>query len=208
MTNTTPNPNKTSILASASPDISLQASELSLLRMKERYLDGVMAIESVSFGRHHWSRDAFLTEMANTMGQYSVLWCPKTKTVLGYSGAWLVLDEGHITTVASHPDYRGRSLGEVLLQHLLGQFYKLKASWLTLEVRSGNIKAQNLYYKYGFQIQGHRPKYYQDNFEDALIMTTPNLQEADYWQSILNHKEALAKNLGGLPVDLGELALS
>jgi hypothetical protein len=37
-------------------------------------------------------------------------------------------------------------------------------------VRASNFKAQNLYYKYGFRMVG-RPRYYQDNQEDALLLT-------------------------------------
>jgi len=41
----------------------------------------------------------------------------------------------------------------------------------TLEVRAGNVAAQALYRRYGFRVVGRRPKYYNDNHEDALIMT-------------------------------------
>ena len=44
-----------------------------------------------------------------------------------------------------------------------------------LEVRAGNEAAQDLYRKFGFEVVGRRPRYYQDNFEDALLMTLPVL---------------------------------
>ena len=43
---------------------------------------------------------------------------------------------------------------------------------MTLEVRTSNHAARNLYLKYGFKERGVRKAYYSDNGEDALIMTT------------------------------------
>ena len=45
----------------------------------------------------------------------------------------------------------------------------------TLEVRPSNIPARRLYEKYGFKVVGVRPRYYSDDNEDALIMTTESL---------------------------------
>ena len=47
----------------------------------------------------------------------------------------------------------------------------------TLEVRLSNLAARRLYEKYGFRPVGIRPRYYSDNQEDALIMTTEPLAE-------------------------------
>ena len=41
---------------------------------------------------------------------------------------------------------------------------------MTLEVRKSNIAAKKLYEKLGFNSVGIRPKYYEDNKEDAIIM--------------------------------------
>ena len=46
----------------------------------------------------------------------------------------------------------------------------------TLEVRLSNLAARRLYEKYGFRPVGIRPRYYSDNNEDALIMTTEPLE--------------------------------
>ena len=51
-------------------------------------------------------------------------------------------------------------------------------AFMTLEVRRSNEVAQNLYRSHGFVDVGYRKRYYEDNHEDALIMTTLSLPEA------------------------------
>ena len=46
----------------------------------------------------------------------------------------------------------------------------------TLEVRVSNEAARALYRRYGFWDVGERKKYYQDNGEDAVIMTTEGFE--------------------------------
>ena len=98
---------------------------------------------------------------------------------VGYAGMWLVLDEGHITNVAIHPDYRGRKLGEKLMRALIQLAADTSLSWMTLEVRRSNVVAQSLYRKLGFIDVGYRKRYYADNKEDALIMALETLPEGN-----------------------------
>jgi ribosomal-protein-alanine N-acetyltransferase len=100
--------------------------------------------------------------------------------VVGYGGLSLVVDEGHIMIIAVDPIYRGQGVGELLLNGLIDLAFDLHMMTLTLEVRSSNKVAQNLYLKYGFKPVGNRPRYYTDNGEDALIMTTDPIQSPVY----------------------------
>lgn len=192
-------------MLSASEDsiIQVNASQLLIRRMKEADVNQIMEIESVSFGRHHWSADSFLNEMNNQMARYFSLIDTEANKLIGYCGVWQVIDEGHITTVAIRPEYRGNALGELMLLQMIDLAYSLSIRWLTLEVRVSNYNAQNLYYKYGFESQGLRPKYYQDNKEDAMIMTTPDMMTENY-RTLYNSKKDLHKNrLGGFPEGFG-----
>src|SRR5690606_485299 len=90
------------------------------------------------------------------------------KEVVGYAGIWVVLEEAHITTLAVSPKWQGKGIGKALLQHLINEADSKGAVRMTLEVRVSNLKAQELYKKFGFVVCGRRPKYYRD--EDALIM--------------------------------------
>lgn len=103
-----------------------------------------------------------------------------TYPIVGYGGVWLTVDDAHITTIAVAPQYRGQGLGELLLNGLIDNAFDLHATTLTLEVRVSNIAAQQLYAKYGFQIGGRRLRYYTDNREDALIMSTESINFPEY----------------------------
>src|SRR5215204_345025 len=70
--------------------------------------------------------------------------------IVGYGGLWKIAEEAHISTVATHPDYRGQKFGEIMLAGMLRRAIALNAAYVVLEVRVTNEVAQNLYHKYGF----------------------------------------------------------
>jgi ribosomal-protein-alanine N-acetyltransferase len=104
--------------------------------------------------------------------------------LIGYSGMWHIADEAHISTIAVHPDWRGKKLGELLVWTMVRQAMQQHAVQMTLEVRVSNALAQNLYRKYGFEVLGTRKGYYRDNGEDAYLMGIPRLDE-DYRQRMI-----------------------
>jgi ribosomal-protein-alanine N-acetyltransferase len=120
----------------------------------------------------------------------------KVGRILGYAGMWIVLDESHITTIAVRTEHRGRGLGEVLLANLVELAAEAQARHVTLEVRVSNEIAQNLYRKYGFELQGRRPRYYSDNNEDAYLMTTGDIRTAEYRHQFESLVERLQGRLG------------
>jgi ribosomal-protein-alanine N-acetyltransferase len=117
--------------------------------------------------------------------------------VVGYGGVWLALDEGHITTIASAPEARGRGIGELVLNGLIDAAGDLGARMLTLEVRVSNTVAQSLYLKYGFETRGTRRHYYTDNNEDALIMWAGPLDTPTYQHRLRELRTTLARRLQG-----------
>jgi ribosomal-protein-alanine N-acetyltransferase len=90
--------------------------------------------------------------------------------IVGYAGLWKIADEAHISTIASHPEYRGRKYGEILLAGMIGRAIGLDASYIVLEVRVSNEVAQALYHKYDFEIHGVKAEYYHHDREDAYDM--------------------------------------
>lgn len=191
------------ISPSESRPVQLQASQLEIRRMRPQDVPQVMEIEAVSFGRHHWSDESFYNEISNHVGRYYTLLHQETGQVLGYCGFWLILDEAHITTIAVRPEFRGHALGELMLLQVLERSMATSIHWATLEVRVSNYSAQNLYYKYAFSSVGVRPRYYQDNQEDALIMTTSNITGEEYRANYRALKLKLQERLNGLPKGFG-----
>ena len=146
-----------------------------LMRLKD--VDAVEAIERATFARP-WSRDSFRQELTrNAAARYLV--AEENGEVLGYAGAWIILDESHITNIAVREDARGRGLGRRLTAELLQVLSNLGAGYATLEVRVSNERAQNLYKSLGFISVGKRKRYYEDNNEDAFLMVCEHLPEAD-----------------------------
>lgn len=142
--------------------------EIMIAPMKQEHLEQVLAIEARSFPTP-WSRQSYLGEIRdNQFAHYFV--CLREGQVLGYGGMWLIVDEAHITTIAVHPEYRGRDLGKIILGDLMAKAIGLGADKITLEVRISNLVAQKLYQRMGFVPVGLRKGYYTDTQEDAIIM--------------------------------------
>lgn len=116
--------------------------------------------------------------------------------ILGFAGIWVLVDEAHITSIAVRQTTRGKGVGELLLISVIEISQKLKAAFVTLEVRVSNTAAQKLYTKYGFNQVGVRKHYYTDNREDALLMTTDGISSSAYRQKLQTLKQDYFRNQG------------
>lgn len=135
--------------------------------MTEDDIDEVLNISDLSL-KESWSRDSFFNELSNPVAKYLI--AKVNDKVVGFAGIWTVLDEGQITNIAVHPDFRNIKIGSALVEGLISNLNEWKLNSMTLEVRKSNIPAQNLYKKYGFKEEGLRKRFYSDNKEDAIIM--------------------------------------
>lgn len=133
----------------------------------------VHEIERLSFAVP-WPAHAFEQELrGNRLARYLV--GRAGDRVVGFAGTWLMVDDSHITTFGVHPDWRRQGIGRQLLLNLAELSVTIGARRMTLEVRPSNEAAQALYRAFGFEVVGRRPRYYTDDGEDALVMTTPEL---------------------------------
>ena len=140
-------------------------------------IPAVMSIERRVFSAM-WTSGIYRRELtANPWSHYRVLRParPDLPPILAYGGVWKMDRSAHIPTIATHPDHQGKGLGGYLLLQLLLLGESLGCQEATLEVRASNHSAQRLYLRYGFEVAGLRHRYYNDNGEDALIMTRPSL---------------------------------
>ena len=136
----------------------------------------VHRIEAQSFPMP-WPDYAFRQELqTNRLAHYLVV--RSGNETVAYGGLWLLVDEAHITTFAVLPEWRRRGIGGRLMVALMDLALRLNARVMTLEVRLSNRPARALYASFGFKPVGVRPRYYSDNGEDALIMTTEALADA------------------------------
>ena len=151
--------------------------ELVIRRMRLEDVPVVAAIEKATFARP-WSEESFRQELErNVAARYLV--AERDGRVTGYAGAWIILDESHITNIAVAEDSRGQGIGLTLTRALLQYLSNLGAAYATLEVRVSNLRAQGLYKKLGFVSVGKRKRYYEDNGEDAYLMVCEHMPAAD-----------------------------
>ncbi len=143
------------------------SAEIELRHMEKGDIEQIMAIENLSFPAP-WAEYAFQSELRNRFAVYYV--AVHGKKVVGYCGAWLFSGEAHITTVAVHPDWRGRGLGKMFMNTLINHARSCGATNMILEVRPSNAEARILYQNLGFRQIGCRRNYYLETREDALVM--------------------------------------
>jgi ribosomal-protein-alanine N-acetyltransferase len=93
---------------------------------------------------------------------------------------WIIVDEAHIATIATHPHFRRRGFARQVLVKSLVSARGEGAIKALLEVRARHVVAQKIYCDIGFVEVGRRPMYYRDNGEDAVLMTMENLDALKY----------------------------
>jgi ribosomal-protein-alanine N-acetyltransferase len=116
--------------------------------------------------------------------------------LVGFVGLWFMAGEAHIVSIAVRERYRRKGLGELLLIGAIEMGMKRGQQVVTLEARVSNDAAKELYFKYGFEEVGIRRRYYSDNGEDAVIMTTPKLTSEEYQSQFAKLCEAFDERYG------------
>jgi [ribosomal protein S18]-alanine N-acetyltransferase len=158
-------------------------------------IDDVQRVERASFPVP-WPAYALRQEVeTNRLARYLVI--RAGGRIVGYAGVWLMVDEAHITTFAILPDWRRRGLGGRLMLDVMRLADELGARVATLEVRLSNLAAQRMYQRFGFRPVGIRPRYYSDNAEDALIMTSSPMGTLE----MRNRMAALARRYEDRPLE-------
>ena len=152
----------------------LPQDRILIRHMRQEDLEQVRAIDKVSFTLP-WPESAYNYELNEN--PLSLLWVAEyipvegPSKIVGMIVVWMILDEAHIATIATLPDYRRQGIAQHLLVEALKEAIGRGGREATLEVRTSNIAAQKLYQKFRFEVAGNRLRYYRDNNEDAVIMT-------------------------------------
>ncbi|MFZ3070980.1 MAG: ribosomal protein S18-alanine N-acetyltransferase [Anaerolineaceae bacterium] len=153
-------------------------NEIQLRRMTLADLPQVEALDQRCFS-DPWPKGSFLYELRPDSSSICLVAelgnDPLAAQIVGVTVLWVILDEAHVGTLAVLPGYRGKGIARRLLANALLQSYQAGARKSLLEVRAGNQPALHLYYGFGFEVVGLRPGYYEDNHEDAWLLTLPRL---------------------------------
>ncbi len=195
-----------------------------LRRMRPEDVPVVAAIDRVSFPTP-WPGAAFRRELKREHAYYYVLLKPEGESapvsdrgwadrlrrvfnlatrsrIIGYVGFRLEGGQAHITTIAVHPDWRGRGLGELLLLVALEEMVDQGMGTVTLEMRPSNDVAYELYRKHGFEVERRRRRYYQDG-EDAWVMAA-EINNEGYQQRLAQWRDELKERFRREQIDVGQ----
>ena len=142
-------------------------------RMTVEDVPAVAELDRISFSLP-WTERSFQFEVSSNPA--SRCWVAEQGgQIIGVVVAWLLLDEVHIATIATRPEFRRQGIAQALLAHVLKLGAKDGALSSFLEVRASNVAAQAMYHKFGYEETGRRLRYYKDNGEDAILMTLDGL---------------------------------
>jgi [ribosomal protein S18]-alanine N-acetyltransferase len=148
--------------------------KLTIRKMTSEDVPSVIDLDQKSFSLP-WPERSFRFEL--TANPASRCWVAELEgKIVGMIVVWLIVDEAHVATLATHPDFRRRGIGTKLLSHALQHLIDEGARSSFLEVRESNISAQEMYHKFGYEASGRRRRYYKDNDEDAILMNLASLK--------------------------------
>lgn len=142
--------------------------KLTIRKMTLEDVPAVVDLDQKSFSLP-WPERSFRFELTDNPA--SRCWVAELDgKIVGMIVVWLIVDEAHVATIATHPDFRRKGIAKRLLSHALQKLMDQGARSSFLEVRESNIVAQEMYRKFGYEETGRRRRYYKDNDEDAILM--------------------------------------
>lgn len=148
--------------------------KLNIRKMTLEDIPAVVDLDRQSFSLP-WPERSFRFEVTDNPASRSWV-AEQDGKVIGMIVVWLIVDEAHVATIATHPDFRRQGVAKKLLAHALRGMIEEGAQSSFLEVRASNLAAQEMYRKFGYEEAGRRRRYYSDNGEDAILMNLEPLK--------------------------------
>ena len=130
------------------------------------HTDGVAELERLCFSEPWSAQSLLLLTRDGNFGVVALL----DGRVAAYGGMTCCLDEGSVTNIAVHPNFRRQGLGREILYAMLAEAEKRGIRSVFLEVRVSNEAAKGLYLSSGFSEIGRRKNFYRAPVEDGLAM--------------------------------------
>lgn len=132
-----------------------------IIECNEQYIDELNEI--LKYFKVHITASTFQKEPFSFYYIYKV-----GNEVIGMIGYAIMYERAELNYIYVKPMYRGTHVGSLLMDDMIKRCANKNVQSITLEVRSGNETAINLYKKYGFEERAIRKKYYQG--EDGILM--------------------------------------
>ena len=142
---------------------------INVIVVNEKYADKLAELEKQCFS-DPWTENMFLGDLKSEHTCYFGAF-DENNNLIGYAGMWISVDDGQITNVAVHPDFRRKGIAYSLVINLVQVCKHKNLESITLEVRESNDNAISLYEKLGFERVGLRKNYYKNPSENAILMT-------------------------------------
>ncbi len=115
-----------------------------------------------------WNYSILKDELNSKNSTYFVV-KNKDNEILGFAGIKIILDEAEIMNIVTKKNYRKQGIGNLLLNRIILEAKDKNIKKVNLEVNENNIIAIHLYEKFGFNKDGERKNYYQD--QNAILMS-------------------------------------
>jgi ribosomal-protein-alanine N-acetyltransferase len=133
-------------------------------------LPDIVELDHAVFGEEAWTTEMLLGELNQQPATRHYLVAQDGARIVGYGGLLGAGVQADVVTLAVAVDHWGHGIGSVLLEALLAEAVRRGCGEIFLEVRIDNVRAQDLYRRYGFTQIGVRRGYYQPSGADALVM--------------------------------------
>lgn len=143
---------------------------VALRQMTKADLDAVIELEHAAFAEEAWTRQMLIGELDQQPASRYYLVAQLDGQVVGYAGLLGAGWQGDVLTLAVARLHWGRGIGSALLEALLAEAARRGCAEVFLEVRTDNVRAQQLYARHEFSQIGIRRGYYQPSGADAVVM--------------------------------------
>lgn len=174
-----------------SDDVTVHYQSVQLLEMTYQDLPEIIKLEKLCFPDDPWPVEVYFDELSNEPDSYYWVVRPKhpvqgpeSLPILANGGYRLDGNATHITTLATHPDWRRRKIGEWLLLNMLKLSRKAGAKGAYLEVSVDNLPALKMYSNLGFVPIKYLENYYREGSGSAFVLELKDLETSDIWKPL------------------------
>lgn len=126
-------------------------------------------LEKEIYPESPWSAAQFREELSGVPRTRKYLVALDNQEIVGYGGVAIAGDVADIHTLTVIPSFRRKRIATQMLKELESWAISKGIKDFMLEMREGNLEAQPLYEKYGYQVISRRDNYYAPGVH-ALIM--------------------------------------